>query len=164
MINFSELIKQNKQNVRNIIKKITNEQNEDIEQEVYIKVWQNQSKYEEKGKLKGWIGTIAKNLAKDYLKSSYVKNTTIAEEEKLNEIKDKRQTPELTLIQNERQKLIINAINALKPKFREVVMLYEIEQLSYEQIARKIKTPIGTVKSRLYNAKKELAQSLKDLI
>lgn len=163
-MNFSELIKQNKQNVRNIIKKITNEQNEDIEQEVYIKVWQNQSKYEEKGKLKGWIGTIAKNLAKDYLKSSYVKNTTIAEEEKLNEIKDKRQTPELTLIQNERQKLIINAINALKPKFREVVMLYEIEQLSYEQIARKIKTPIGTVKSRLYNAKKELAQSLKDLI
>ncbi len=163
-MNFSELIKQNKQNVRNIIKKITNEQNEDIEQEVYIKIWQNQSKYEEKGKLKGWIGTIAKNLAKDYLKSSYVKNTTIAEEEKLNEIKDKKQTPELTLIQNERQKLIINAINALKPKFKEVVMLYEIEQLSYEQIARKIKTPIGTVKSRLYNAKKELAQSLKDLI
>ncbi len=163
-MNFSELIKQNKQNVRNIIKKITNEQNEDIEQEVYIKVWQNQSKYEEKGKLKGWIGTIAKNLAKDYLKSSYVKNTTIAEEEKLNEIKDKKQTPELTLIQNERQKLIINAINALKPKFKEVVMLYEIEQLSYEQIARKIKTPVGTVKSRLYNAKKELAQSLKDLI
>ena len=70
----------------------------------------------------------------------------------------------MTLIQNERQKLIINAINALKPKFKEVVMLYEIEQLSYEQIARKIKTPIGTVKSRLYNAKKELAQSLKDLI
>ena len=163
-MNFSELIKQNKQNVRNIIKKITNEQNEDIEQEVYIKIWQNQSKYEEKGKLKGWIGTIAKNLAKDYLKSSYVKNTTIAEEEKLNKIKDKKQTPELTLIQNERQKLIINAINALKPKFKEVVMLYEIEQLSYEQIARKIKTPIGTVKSRLYNAKKELAQSLKDLI
>lgn len=163
-MNFSELIKQNKQNVRNIIKKITNEQNEDIEQEVYIKIWQNQSKYEEKGKLKGWIGTIAKNLAKDYLKSSYVKNTTIAEEEKLNEIKDKKQTPELTLIQNERQKLIINAINALKPKFKEVVMLYEIEKLSYEQIARKIKTPIGTVKSRLYNAKKELAQSLKDLI
>ncbi len=163
-MNFSELIKQNKQNVRKIIKKITNEQNEDIEQEVYIKIWQNQDKYEEKGKLKGWIGTIAKNLAKDYLKSSYVKNTTIAEEEKLNEIKDKKQTPELTLIQNERQKLIINAINALKPKFKEVVMLYEIEQLSYEQIARKIKTPVGTVKSRLYNAKKELAQSLKDLI
>ena len=163
-MNFSELIKQNKQNVRNIIKKITNEQNEDIEQEVYIKIWQNQSKYEEKGKLKGWIGTIAKNLAKDYLKSSYVKNTTITEEDKRNKIKDKKQTPELTLIQNERQKLIINAINALKPKFKEVVMLYEIEQLSYEQIARKIKTPIGTVKSRLYNAKKELAQSLKDLI
>ncbi len=163
-MNFSELIKQNKQNVRKIIKKITNEQNEDIEQEVYIKIWQNQDKYEEKGKLKGWIGTIAKNLSKDYLKSSYVKNTTIAEEEKLNEIKDKKQTPELTLIQNERQKLIINAINALKPKLKEVVILYEIEQLSYEQIARKIKTPIGTVKSRLYNAKKELAENLKDLI
>lgn len=61
---LSELIEQNRKNVRYIIKKITNEQNEDIEQEVYIKVWQNKDKYKEQGKLKGWIGTIAKIFPK----------------------------------------------------------------------------------------------------
>ena len=161
---FSELIEQNKQNVRNIIKKITNEQNEDIEQEVYIKVWQNRDKYEEKGKLKGWIGTIAKNLAKDYLKSSYVKNRADLDEEKLNEIKDKKTTPELKLVQNERQKTIIQAINNLKPKLKEIILLCEIESNTYETVSKKLKIPLGTVKSRLYNAKKELAQSLKDLL
>ena len=161
---FSELIEQNKKNVRYIIKKITNEQNEDIEQEVYIKVWQNQDKYKEQGKLKSWIGTIAKNLSKDYLKSSYVKNRTDIDEEKINEIKDKKTTPELKLIQNERYQMIINAINGLKPKYREVIMLHEIENMLYEDIAKKLKCPVGTVKSRLYNAKKELCEILKDLI
>ena len=161
---FSELIEQNKKNVRYIIKKITNEQNEDIEQEVYIKIWQNQDKYKEQGKLKGWIGTIAKNLSKDYLKSSYVKNRTDIDEEKINEIKDKKTTPELKLIQNERHQMIINAINGLKPKYREVIMLHEIDNMLYEDIAKKLKCPVGTVKSRLYNAKKELCEILKDLI
>lgn len=161
---FSELIKQNRQNVRNIIKRITNEQNEDIEQEVYIRVWQNKDKYEERGKLKGFIGTIAKNLSKDYLKSSFVKKRCDLDEEKLNEIKDKKTTPELALIQNERQRIIIDAINNLKPKLKEIILLCEIEGLTYETAAKKLKIPAGTVKSRLYNAKKELAESLKDLI
>lgn len=163
-MNFNEIIEQNKQNVRKIIKLITNEHNEDLEQEVYIKVWQNKDKYEEKGKLKGWVGTIAKNLSRDYLKSSYVKNRTDCDDEVINFIKDKKQAPEFELIQNERQLRIIEAINNLKPNFKEIIMLYEIDGVPYEDIAKKLKIPIGTVKSRLYNAKKELYEKLKDLI
>ena len=68
------------------------------------------------------------------------------------------------MIKRERQQMISEAINKLKPKFREVIMLYEIENKSYEEISQKIKCPIGTVKSRLYNAKKELAVMLENLI
>lgn len=163
-MNFQELIEKNKQNVRKIIKLITNEQNEDLEQEVYIKIWRNSDKYEEKGKFKGWIGTIARNLSKDYLKSSYKKNQTDCDSEVLDLLKDKKATPELKLIQNERQKMIIDAINSLKPKLKEVIMLYEIQNLPYCEIARKLRCPEGTIKSRLYNAKKELCEILKDLI
>ena len=60
--------------------------------------------------------------------------------------------------------MISAAINNLKPKFREVIMLYEIENQSYEEISQKLKCPIGTVKSRLYNAKKELATALQELM
>ena len=79
-------------------------------------------------------------------------------------IKDKKQTPELTLLSNDRQKRITGAINSLKPKFKEVVMYCEIYGYSYEETAVKLNCPLGTVKSRLYNAKKELAEKLQDLL
>ena len=46
-MNFKDLIENNKQNVRNIIRLITKETNEDLEQEVYVKVWKNADKYKE---------------------------------------------------------------------------------------------------------------------
>ena len=51
-MDFKELIKNNKSNVRNIIRLITKETNEDLEQEVYVKVWKNADKYTEKGSFK----------------------------------------------------------------------------------------------------------------
>ena len=165
-MDFKELIKNNQSNVRSIIRLITKETNEDLEQEVYVKVWKNADKYTEKGSFKSWINTIAKNVSKDYLKSAHKKNqdTMTTDDGVLVSIKDKKLTPELKLINNERQQRILNAINSLKPKFKETVMLCEIYGYSYEEAAYKLKCPIGTIKSRLYNAKKELAVMLKDLL
>ena len=165
-MNFKEIVEKNRENVKNIIKLITKEENEDLEQEVYIRVWKNSKKYSEQGNFKSWINTIAKNISKDYLKSAYRKNSqnSTSDEITLNTLKDKKETPELKVIKNERQTQIINAINSLKPKFKEVIMLCEIQGYSYEDCARKLKCPLGTVKSRIYNAKKKLAEKLKDLI
>ena len=165
-MDFKKIITNNQNNVRNIIRLITNEQNEDIEQEVYIKAWQKSDSYNEQGKFKGWIGTIAKNFSKDYMKSTYKKNqnNSIQDEEQINLIKDKSDTPETAFIRKERQKRIVKAINSLKPKLKEVIMMYEIDGLSYEDIAYTLNCPIGTVKSRLFNAKQELAKSLEDLL
>ena len=165
-MNFEELIKNNKNNVRNIIKLITREQNEDLEQEVYIRAWKNTDKYEEQGHFKSWITTIAKNISKDYLKSAqkrYEKFST-SDETVLNTIKDKKQTPELQLVQNERQVQTVKAINSLKPKFKEVIILAEIKGYSYEECAQKLNCPIGTIKSRIYNAKRELADKLQEFM
>ena len=74
-MNFSDLIKSNKQNVKNIIRLITKQENEDLEQEVYIRVLKNVDKYEERGSFKSWISTVAKNVSKDYLKSAGFKNS-----------------------------------------------------------------------------------------
>ncbi len=165
-MDFKEIIKNNQNAVRSIIKRITNEHNEDLEQEVYCKVWKNSEKYEEKGNFSAWIKTITANVSKDYLKSSYKKlsDNSTSDENVISFIKDKTQSPEQKIIQTERQKRISEAINKLKPKFKEVVMLYEIEDNSYEEISKKLNCPIGTVKSRLYNAKQELARELEDLL
>ena len=165
-MNFKEIIKNNQNNVRSIIRLITKETNEDLEQEVFVKVWKNSEKYKEQGSFKSWINTIAKNVSKDYLKSVQKRNqdAITSDDEFLNTIKDKKSTPELKVISNERQRQITEAIDTLKPKFREVVMLCEIYGYTYEEAAFKLKCPIGTIKSRLYNAKKELANLLKDLL
>ena len=165
-MNFEELIRTNKQNIKNIIRMITKQDNEDIEQEVYIKLWKNSDKYEERGSLKGWVNTVAKNASKDYLKSAVVKNeqNCTADENVLVNIRDRKKSPEDNIITTERQKRIIDAVEQLKPKFREVIMLCEIYGYTYEEAALKIHCPVGTIKSRIFNAKKELAVVLSDLM
>ena len=147
-MDLKEIITKHGSTVRNIIQRITNEQNEDLEQEVYTKIWKNSDKYQEKGVLNAWIRTISANLSKDYLKSSQKKlsDNTTNDETVLSFVADRKETPESLMIKRERQQL------------------YEIENKSYEEISQKIKCPIGTVKSRLYNAKKELAVMLENLI
>ncbi len=165
-MNFKEIIKKNRVNVKNIIRKISGEDNEDLEQEVYLKVWKNSDKYNETGNFRGWISTVAKNVAKDYLKSSARKREQlIAEDDKTFEnLKDTKASPELNVLKNDRQKRILEAINSLKPKFREVIVYTEFYGYTYEDCAKKFHCPIGTIKSRIYNAKKELAEELKDLL
>lgn len=165
-MDFKKLAKENRQNINNIIKLITKEENEDLTQEVLIKVWKNQKNYEERGSVKGWISTIAKNISKDYLKSSArkVSMNSSSDDLTINSIQDKNSSPEKFYTKLERQKIISNAIEKLKPKLKEVILLTEFEGYTYEECAKKLKCPIGTIKSRIYNAKKELLIELKDLL
>ena len=165
-MDLKEIIKANKENVKNIIRMISGSENEDLEQEVYLRVWKNSDKYEEKGSIKGWISTITKNITKEYLKSAVVKREKLLEEDDntFDVVSDKKETPELRLITNDRQKRITKAINGLKPKFKDVVLYCEVYGYTYEDCAKKLKCPVGTIKSRIYNAKKQLAEELEDLL
>ena len=165
-MNFKDIITTNKENIKSIVRMITKQDNEDIEQEVYIKLWKNSDKYEERGSMKSWVNTIAKNASKDYLKSSTVKyeQNSTSDDMVLTNIKDRKNNPEEAIIVSERQKRIIQAIENLKPKFKEVIMMCEIFGYTYEEASKKLDCPIGTIKSRIFNAKKELAEVLYDLI
>lgn len=163
-MDFNELVKLNKQNVKSIIRLITKQENEDLEQEVFIKAWRG--KYKEQGSLKSWVNTIAKNVAKDYLRSSWFKasQNSDSDEYVIASITDRKKSPEESILSMERQRKIISAIEELKPKLKETIMLCEIQGYTYEEAAKKLNCPIGTIKSRIYNAKKELAEKLEDLI
>ena len=166
-MNFRDIF-QNKQKIKNIIRLVTKENAqvcEDLEQEVDIKALKNKDKYTETGKFQNWITTITYNVSRDYLKSAKNRNETQIEDENIVvNIKDRKRSPEETMLQKERQLRISRAINSLNKKHREVVILSEIENITYEEIACRLKCPVGTVKSRIYNAKKELYNILKDLI
>ena len=163
---MKSIIEQYKNNIRKIITNMTGSSNEDIEQEVYIRTWKNLDKYQETGKFKSWISTITANLCRDYMKSAYFRNSqnAVTEEDDLIQIKDEKEGIESELIRKQRQKQIMEAIDSLKPKFREVIVMYEMQEMSYEEISEKLNCPIGTIRSRLFNARKELSELLKDLI
>lgn len=166
-MNFKDIF-QNKQKIKNIIKLVTKENAEvceDLEQEVYIKAFKNQDKYTETGKFSNWITTIAYNVSRDHLKSAKKRyETQFEDENKIINIKDKKISLEERILQRERQIRISGAINSLNKKMRDVIILSEIENLTYEEIARRLNCPVGTVKSRIYNTKKELYNILEDLI
>ena len=77
------------------------------------------------------------------------------------EIHDSKSLTALELqLQKERQKAILKAVDSLPSKMREVINLYEFEELSYEEIANKLGISLGTVKSRLFSAREILSEKL----
>ena len=161
---MQEIISTYKSKIRSIIKKMTGSYNEDIEQMVYIKTWQSFSKYSEQGKLSQWIGAITANLCRDYRKSKFVKHEAFQsnDEEVLNDIPCEID-PEILLDAKIRQKIILKAVNSLPYKMRQVIILCEYEDLSIKEAAFKLGISEGTIKSRLFNARKILANVLKPL-
>ena len=79
-MNLKNIIEANKENVKNIIRMISGETNEDLEQEVFIRVWKNSEKYEERGNIKSWLSTITKNITKDHLKSAVIRREQLIAE------------------------------------------------------------------------------------
>jgi len=165
--NIDSIIKVHGQNIRNLIVSFTGKKNfQDIQQEVYIKIWKNLPKYSNQGKLRSWVKTVTANTCRDHFKSSQFRQEANAnlDGSALVNIKDRKITPDNLILQAERQKQIVNAIEKLKPKLKEIIILYDIEELTYEEISEKIKCPVGTVKSRLFNARKQLQIELADLL
>lgn len=139
-------------------------ENEDIEQEVYIKVWRG-SEGKSISRISQWVNKITANTCKDFLKSKQFRteNMKIDDENILNEVRDTK-TPEKILNSKQRQKMILKAVDNLPKKMRNVIILYEFEQKSYDEISRKLNVPIGTVKSRLSCAREILRDDLSELI
>ena len=162
---MKQIILENRNRIRAIIRKLTGSDNEDIEQEVYIKTWQNLDKYREEGKFRQWINAITVNLCRDYFRSRGHQQELLQvhDDEVLEDVRSTAQNQEEILDAKTRQKIILKAVDALPSKLRKIVILYEFEELSYEQIAKKTGLPQGTVKSRLFNARKILSETLKPL-
>lgn len=155
------LIEQNRARIRAIIKKMTGSFNEDIEQEVYLKTWEKREAYKEEGNFKAWISTLTANLCRDYFRTKQFKTASLeVSSDDTYELQDEAHTQEEIIDAKKRQKLILKAVDSLPSKMRDVVVYYEFEEMSYEEIAARLKISVGTVKSRLFNARSILTEKL----
>ena len=143
-------------------------ESEDIVQETFYRVYKNKHYYKEVAKFSTWIYTIAGNLAKTELrrrkrrKVFSIHKETAAEKEL--ELPDLKSDPEKEVNTVVTEKLIQKAITSLPQKFRQVIVLRDIQGFSYEEISSIIKVPLGTVKSRVNRARLKLQEDLHFLL
>lgn len=155
------LISENRSRIRAIIRKMTGSYNEDIEQEVYLKTWEKQAQYQERGNFKAWITTLTTNLCRDYFRTkAYKTQMQNVSSQEVAELVDEDKSQEMIVDMKKRQKIILKAVDSLPAKMRDVIIFYEFEEMSYEEIATRLKISVGTVKSRLFTARNILSEKL----
>ena len=141
---------------------------EDIVQETFYRVYKNKHYYKEVAKFSTWIYTIAGNLAKTELRRRkrrkvFSINRDSATEKEF-ELPDLKSDPEKEVNTIVTEKLIQKAIANLPERFRQVIVLRDIQGFSYEEISSIIKVPLGTVKSRVNRARLKLQEDLSFLL
>ena len=167
---YEQLIKRYKNRLLNYIYRFigNQEEAEDIVQETFLRLYRNRNSYTRVAKFSTWIYTIAGNLARTELRRHKRRRlfslSDIGSEDKDYDIPDNSFNPESYVNSTLQIEVIHKEIAGLSPKFREVIILRDIEELSYEEISKIIQIPIGTVKSRVNRARLRLQKRLKHVL
>ena len=128
---------------------------EDIVQESFLRAFKSFSGYYG-GNSRAWLLTIVRNTCYTWLQQNRVLRQAEPIDDKLDELGLDFADPEVLLLQNVDAQIVRQALQDLPVEFREVVVLREMEDLSYKEIANVVDLPIGTVMSRLARGRKRL--------
>ncbi len=166
---FEKLVSANEAFVYNLaMRTLGNEQDaQDAAQEVFIKVWTSLSSFRGESKLSVWLYRVTSNVCTDILRRR--RNDTISlftENDEGGEnqfdIPDTAPTPQEALEKKERQSALAAALETLPEDYRKALLLRESGGMSYAEIASLLHTDLGTVKSRIFRARKKLCEILSE--
>lgn len=143
----------------NLIYRMTQhyEDSNDLLQEVFIRVYKNRRKCFRMKNFKGWVYTVALNLARDYIRLHKRRREQVLDEKRESIDGD---DPLKNSEDAEIKRKILNALKKLNIKYRAVFTLRDIQGMSYQEISKALNIEEGTVKSRLNRARLRLAREL----
>ena len=137
---------------------------EDIVQETFLRVFRKKKAYKNVAKFSTWIYTITGNLAKTELRRrkrrKLLSISSLGFEDKDFELTDTKKGPEENVGDLLQSRVIQKAIDSLPDKFKEVIIFRDLQELSYEEISKIVKIPLGTVKSRVNRGRLKLQEKL----
>lgn len=143
----------------------------DLSQEVFIKAWNALPRFEAKARFSTWLYRIAHNTVYDWVRKRKIEsagelNDEIFDRERIDSASfttpSGGEAPDVTMVQGELRMKIQVALDKLSPEHREVVVLKDVQGLSYKEIAEVMSITLGTVMSRLFYARQKLQTLLKD--
>ena len=141
------------------------EEAEDVTQEVFIKVFQTLKSYDAaQGSFSTWLNRVARNHLVDHYRRTRKDRVTSSLEDELPAAQEKpspHMEPTTQVESRERRETLQLALDRLSPDLREAVILRDLHDLDYEEIALVLKVPQGTVKSRINRGRLELGRVLK---
>jgi len=144
---------------------------DDLTQEVFIKMYRTLKSYDaSKGAFVTWVTTIARNLLVDHFRrgkhdrmTDSLESTQAGDRDALTlgeQLPDLGPSPDAGVRTRETQQAVHQALQRLSPELREAVILRDLQDLEYREIAHVLKVPEGTVKSRINRGRAELARHL----
>ena len=167
---FETLVLEYEKNVYNIARRMTgnSEDAADMTQEAFIKAYNSLQSFRGDSKFSVWLYRIVSNVCLDFLRSKNRRPTVSLSvedddgEDTQLDVADESQSPELLLDRKLTRESVRRGLDSLPPDYRQILLLREIQGLSYDEIAQALSLEVGTVKSRIFRARKRLCTFLID--
>ena len=170
---WQEIIQQYNRRIYNICYRFSGSPDDaaDLTQEVFIKIYRTLGTFDgSKAAFMTWVTTVTRNLLVDHFRKGKYDRVTDSldatpgnQEDGLSiaeQLEDQRSSPEQRVQSQETQKMVQAALQKLSPELREAVILRDLQDMDYKEIAIVLKVPEGTVKSRINRGRTELARLL----
>jgi RNA polymerase sigma-70 factor (ECF subfamily) len=170
---WEEIVRFHNRRVYNLCYRFTSsaESAEDLTQEVFIKIYRTLGTYDiEKGAFTTWLSTLTRNLLVDHFRRTKQDRVTdsidagFGDQDDSPSLSDRLRDPGLSpadhVTARETQQLVQHALARLSPDLREAVILRDLQDMDYREIASVLRVPEGTVKSRINRGRTELARLL----
>ncbi|HEX7101031.1 MAG TPA: sigma-70 family RNA polymerase sigma factor [Nitrolancea sp.] len=130
---------------------------EEILQDTFVAAWRAAERFEGHSSVKTWLFGIARRQAHNSLRR---RNLELTDDTALNQTPSDEPEPEMAVLRNADRQALTDAITHLRPVHREVLLLAFVHELSYAEMAELLDVPIGTIRSRLSNARRLLREIL----
>src|SRR5437660_6307069 len=141
------------------------DQAEDLAQDIFLKIFKSLDTFDRRANFQTWLISVSRNLCIDHYRSVRKERETIDRDVDANELTpaSREEGPIAALEHRDRVALLRQALAALPDTLRTAVLMRDIQELSYQEIAERLRLPEGTVKSRINRGRTELARQIKKL-